>query len=129
MQRIFYRLALMMGLIGMLWGCDGSVPLKDLPSQLILEAYKPTGELVARRVVASDDPIYQRLKLLLDAEQTGWKKSVVSYKTGPYILRSENLIIRCYADSMVIDVVDSGRSTSMRKGVPNLLQVLGLPAN
>lgn len=129
MQQIVSRLVLVMGLIGMLLGCDGSVPLKELPPQLALETYKPTGELVARRVVAADDPVYQRLKLLLDAEHTGWKKSVVSYKTGPYILRSENIIIRCYADSIIIDVVDSGRSTSMRKGVPNLLQALGLPAN
>ena len=127
MQRSFYRLVLLMGLFGMLLGCDSDSPLKEFPQQLVLESYLPSGELISQRTLASDDPVYQRLKSLLEAQSGGWKNSMTSYKTGPFILRGENLIIRCYADAMVIDVVQSSRSTSMRKSVPNLLQALGLP--
>lgn len=127
MQRSFYRLVLLMGLFGMLLGCDSDSPLKELPQQLILESYLPSGELISQRTLAFDDPVYQRLKSLLEAQGGGWKSSMTSYKTGPFILRGENLIIRCYADMLVIDVMQSSRSTSMKKSVPNLLQVLGLP--
>lgn len=126
MKCLFYRLVLLMGLFGMLLGCDSDIPLKELPHQLVLESYLPSGELISQRTLATDDPVYQRLKSLLEAQRGGWKNSTTSYKTGPFILRGENLIIRCYADAMVIDVVQSSRSTSMRKSVPNLLQVLGL---
>ena len=119
---------LLMGLFGMLLGCDSDSPLKELPQQLVLESYLPSGELISQRNLAPDDPVYQRLKALLETQGGGWKNSMTSYKTGPFILRGENLIIRCYADAMVIDVVQSSRSTSMRKSVPNLLQVLGLPS-
>jgi hypothetical protein len=127
MQYSFYRLVLLMGLLGMLLGCDSDNPPKELPQQLVLESYLPSGELISQRTLASDDPVYQRLKSLLEAQSGGWKISMASYKTGPFILRGENLIIHCYADAMVIDVVQLSRSTSMRKSVPNLLQVLGLP--
>lgn len=121
----FYRLVSLMGLLGVLLGCDGDIPLK-LPPQLVLESYLSSGELISQRTLTSDDPVYQRLKSLLEAKGDGWKNSMTSYKTGPFILRGENLIIRCYTDAMVVDVVQSSRSTSMRKSVPNLLQVLGL---
>ncbi len=127
MQRSFYRLVLLMGLFGMLLGCDGDSPLKALPQQLVLESYLPSGELISQRTLAPDDPVYQRLKVFIETQSGDWKSSMVSYKTGPFILRGENLIIRCYADAMVVDVVQSSRSTSMRKNVPNLLQILGLP--
>lgn len=127
MQSILYRRVLLMGLFGMLVGCDGDTPVKELPQQLVLKSYLPNGELIARRTLASDDPVYQRLKSLFEAQRGGWKSSLTSYKTGPFILRGENIIIRCYADMMVIDVMQSDRSTSMKKNVPNLLQVLGLP--
>ena len=129
MPRFVFRWVMIMGLLGLLLGCDEGAPLKSLPSQLILEAYKPTGELVSKRILGTDDPVYQGLTQLLNTEQSGWQRSFVSYKTGPYILRGENLIIRCYANMMVIDVVESGSSTSMKKNIPNLLQSLSLPAN
>ncbi|MDD5330558.1 MAG: hypothetical protein PHX38_11160 [Sulfuricella sp.] len=127
MHTYFYRLALLMGLFGILVGCDGDAPIKELPQRLLLESYLPNGELMARRTIASDDPVYQRLKSLLDAQSGGWKRSFASYRPAPFVLRDENIFIHCYADMMVIDVVRSGQSTSMKKRFPNLLQALGLP--
>lgn len=129
MPRLVLQWAMIMGLLGLLLGCDGGSPLKSLPSQLVLETYRPTGELTSKQILDADHPIYQKLALLLNAEQSGWQASFVSYKTGPYILRGENLIVRCYADSIIIDVVEQGSSTSMKKKIPNLLQALGLSVN
>jgi hypothetical protein len=129
MRTYFYRLAFLMGLFGMLVGCDGDAPVKELPQQLLLESYLPNGELMARRTIASGDPVYQRLKSLLDAQGGGWKRSFASYRPAPFVLRDENIIIHCYANMMVIDVVESGNSTSMKKNIPNLLPMLGLLAN
>jgi hypothetical protein len=126
MKRLFYRLGLLMGLFGMLLGCDGDAPIKELPQQLLLESYLPSGELISQRILAPDDPVYQRLKSLLETQGGGWKGSFASYRPALFVLRDERIFIHCYADMMVIDVVQSGHSTSMQKSVPNLLQVLGL---
>jgi hypothetical protein len=127
-MRIFYRLVLLMGLLGMLLGCDGELPVEELPQQVVLESYSPNGELIARRTLLPDDPTYQRLKALLDVQRTGWKDSFASYKAGPFIIRTENIIIRCYPDMMVVDFMQSGRSQSVKKSMPKLLQTLGLSA-
>lgn len=126
MHTLLYRLVLAMGLFGLLVGCNGDTPVKELPQQLLLESYLPNGELIARRTIASDDPVRQRLKSLLEVQRGGWKTSLTSYKTSPFILRGANIIIRCYADMMVIDVMQSGESTSIKKSIPNLLQALEL---
>lgn len=129
MKRIISLSVLLTGLIGMLLGCDESVPLKSLPPQLTLETYKPLGEFVSRRTISADDALYQHLKAVLDMERAGWQRSIASYVTAPYVLRGENVIISCYADSMIIDVMNAGKVTSMRKRIPNLLQSLSLSAS
>ena len=112
--------------VGFLFGCKMELPVSELPSQLILETYRLSGELAESTTIGASDPVYQRTKELLEKERTGWEKSYVSYKTGPYILRSQALIIRCYPDFMVVDSFDKNGSVSLRKNIPNLLQALGL---
>ena len=111
----------------MLLGCDSDSPLKELPQQLVLESYLPNGELISQKALASDDPVYRRMNSLLEAQDGGWKRSFASYRPAPFVLRGERIFIHCYADMILIDVVQLNQSTSMRKSVPNLLQVLGLP--
>ncbi len=127
MRNIFFRAVLLLSTTGMLLGCDRELPLRKLPTQLILETYKPTGELAGQQSITKDDHVYQRLEWLLGSEKTGWQQNYISYKTGPFIFRSENLIIRCYSDLMIIDITNSGHSSSLKKGLPRLLQKLGLP--
>jgi hypothetical protein len=118
---------LFMVLVGFFMGCDQQIFfLKDIPSELTLEKYGQHGELISEQKLNSEDLIYKRLRALLQTDKADWKISVTSYKTGPYILRGENLIIRCYQDKIVIDVNNQGKSTSFQRELPNLLQQLGL---
>jgi len=127
MKRLFSWLMLPVVLIGMLLVFYVTSPLKKLPSQLALETYEPRGHMVEQRIITSDDPVYRRLKSFLDSERTGWWWNLTSSGPSPYVLRAEGLTIRCYENGMVISVYGSGPPRSYRKGVPNLLQTLGLP--
>jgi len=108
------------------------MPLTELPPTLTLEKYERTGELVSMRVVDANDPVYQRLSLLLNEHHTGWQMSFVSYVNGTYVLRNENInnggfIIDLHADMMIVNISSSGKSESLKKDIPGLLQLLGLP--
>jgi predicted small lipoprotein YifL len=132
MKRLLSRMLQLMGLMGILAGCDVTLPLKELPPHLTLEAYTQHQELVSQRVIASDDPVYRRLKSFLDSEQTGWQWFVIpNAQPIHYVLRAKGLLILCHTDQMVIDVGEPSRSKPfgkyVGKYVPNLLQTLGLP--
>ena len=129
MKRLFSRLMLPVLLIGMLLVFYVTSPLKELPPQLVLGAHKPNGELVEQQVITPDDPVYRRLKSLLDSERTGWWWNLTSSGPSPYVLRAEGLTIRCFENGMVIEVYGSGHPRSYRKEAPNLLQTLGLPVS
>lgn len=126
MQHSLCRLVFLMVLFFILPGCDGESPLKELPSQVILESYAPNGELISKRILPMDDAVYLNLISFFEMQRVGWKVNVISYKTAPFILRANNTIIRCYQDLMVIDTVDSGSSKSVKKVVPGLLLKLSL---
>ncbi len=126
MLRFCFQCLIVMSFLGMIVGCDEDIPIKKLPSQLILEAYKPSGELVSETAIENDNAAYQKLSVLLNDEVSGWKIDFVSYKPGPYIFRGENIAIKCYRNMLVIDVKKLGQSVSMSKHVPNLLQKLSL---
>jgi hypothetical protein len=107
-------------------GCSVAAPVKTLPYVLYLEAYKASGELESTRSIDSTDPTYQRLLDLLSKEGVEWSRSVVSYRTGPFIIRGEGLIVRCYRDMLVVDILRHGESTSYKREIPDALGQLGL---
>lgn len=113
-------------------GCQESVlPLDDLPSSLILiKTRNSDGKLIietSKQVIQSTDPVYQRLDHLLKKEKRKWQKNYVSYASGYYIFLGKNIIINCYSDVMIIDIENSGNRVSLKKQIPNLLEILGLP--
>lgn len=107
-------------------GCSVAAPVKALPPVLVLEAYKSSGELESTRSIDSSDPIYRRLSALLSKETGEWSRSAASYKTGPFILRGEGVIVRCYRDMLVVDVLSDGKATSYKKSIPDVLSELGI---
>jgi len=113
--------------IGILFGCTQYLPLKELPPQLVVERYEPLGKMIDSQVISADSPVYQKLKLFFDSERSGWKISFVSYGSGPYLFRSNEFMVSCFANFVVVDLHYSGRYISLEKRVPNVFQRLGLP--
>lgn len=107
-------------------GCSVAAPVEALPPVLDLETYKSSGELESKRSIDSSDPIHRRLSALMSKEAGGWSRSTASYKTGPFILRGQGVIVRCYRDFLLVDVLSNGRSTSYKKYIPDVLGELGL---
>jgi hypothetical protein len=91
-----------------------------------LETYKSSGELVTTRIVDESDGSYIQLRDFLLKENDGWERSIVSYKSSPYVFRSDGKIVRCYANFIVIDQFAEGQSLSYRKMIPDVLGKLGL---
>jgi hypothetical protein len=104
--------------------CDESLQGVILPTQVNLEAKGPGAEL-SSRMVAAGDPIYDRLRELLIAEQNGWHKSFVSYARGPYVFSTPEFSINCFPNGAVI--VLYGKAIQLEKGIPDLLSRLSLP--
>ncbi len=123
------EIAILLVSVVFLYGCKVEIPVKEFPSQMTLETYTVSGELLSSKIVGASDPVYQRTKELFEKERAEWEKSYVSYKTGPYILRSKNLIIRYYPDYLVVDFYDDAGAISLRKNISNLLQLVGLLPN
>lgn len=124
-RRYILGMAILASVAG-LFGCNVHKPIERLPPTLILEAYSATGELQSTRVIDGRDLVYQRLALFLDRDSNRWTRSTASYATGPYILRGESVVIRCYSGMLVVDRWGSGESASFQARVPNLLEYLGL---
>lgn len=125
LHKVIRWLSLLAALTAFL-GCSVAAPVTVLPPVLDLEAYKSSGELESTRRINSSDPIYRRLSVLLSKEAGEWSRSAASYKTGPFILRGEGVIVRCYRAMLVVDVLSDGRSTSYKKSLPDALVELGL---
>ena len=111
---------------GMLFGCKAENLVELLPDRLTLEAFSLRGEMISQQALDSSDIHYQRLKGLLEMRRDGWVANVTSYRTSPYVFRGGALIVRCYADLIVIDVTRSGHSASYKKKIPGLFAILGL---
>jgi|GEM_PF-3990909 len=85
------------------------------------------GHLISKRVVDANDPVYQRLSILLNEHHAGWQRGIF-YGPSPYVFRSDIFTIRIYADKMTADFYSPGEwRSSMKKDIPELLQLLGLP--
>jgi hypothetical protein len=116
----------LLSLLSMCLSCSVAAPLKELPLELELESYRASGELESKRSIGSNEPVYEKLAVLLTKETGEWSRSRASYATGPFIFRGEGLIIRCYPDMVIVDVVTDGKSTSYKKNIPGVLGELGL---
>ncbi len=102
--------------------CARSLPIQDFPPSFTLEKYTDQRELISQVPVAAKDPIYQRLRENLFSEKSGWKVSVATYAPGPYIFSSSSLVIRCYEDFVVMDVIDPSGSRSFERRFPGFLE-------
>lgn len=129
MRRIISRWILSMTFLSALCGCSENIGLKTLAPQLTLETYGSGGHFISERIIGMDDPIYQNLKTLLNEQQQGWERDFASRTNAFYHFSAQNLYIRCYGSTVVIDMQESGRPISIKKNVPNVLQSLGLPVN
>lgn len=108
-------------------GRQKGIPLRGLPEKMHLETYSQDGQILSDRIITDSDVVYRRLSTLIESEQGIWGRSITSHKTGPYIIRSDYIIFRCYSDELIIDVFDTGRWKSIKKNLPNLLHFLDLP--
>lgn len=106
--------------------CSMKLSMKNFPAEMVLERYGNLGDLLSKQTIKSPDITYELLKTLIEIEKDGWKDNYVSYKTGPYILRSDQWVFRCYDNFAIVDTFENGRWLSLKKNIPQLLEKLQL---
>ncbi|QQR80649.1 MAG: hypothetical protein IPJ69_00315 [Deltaproteobacteria bacterium] len=106
--------------------CSMKISMTNFPEALVLEKYGDLGNLISKQIIKSPDVTYELLKNLVDKEKDGWKGNFVSYKTGPYVLRSDHWVFRCYDNFAIIDTFEDGNWISIKKNIPQLLEKLHL---
>jgi hypothetical protein len=95
--------------IATLGACDQTQPVSTLPSSMVLEHYAKAGDLIWSKEIGDKDQLYAKLTRLVVDDRRAWSPNITTYVPGPYIFRSEHLIIMCFSDRLVMDVDDSGK--------------------
>jgi hypothetical protein len=126
MVKFSFRLAFLLTIVGVLLGCEKTLPVQEIPSHFILERYNDLGNLVCQGPIELNSRIYKAMARFINIERTGWQRSFVSYKTGPYILRSDELILRLYQNFVVVDIISDHSSASYRKNISDVFHKFDL---
>ena len=122
MKKIFFLVFVFFILLG----CEKTFKLENFPFVFNLEKYDSYGNLISEKIIENGDPLYKKLKSVLKLNKNSWERSFASYATGPYIFRSDYLVIRCYSEFVVVDYIEKNSSKSIKKKIPNLLYQLQL---